>query len=103
MKALSKTAGDESGVYRSPVRVLAQFFKKSRDQWKRKYMNLKAQIKGFKNQIYQLKKAKESWKQQALARAEQIESLQDEVEQLKAQLQESPSRNELKSPLLPTR
>jgi chromosome segregation ATPase len=99
MKAQPKT---EFAGYRSRVRVLAQFFKNSRDRWKQKYMNVKAQIKRFKNHIYQLKKAKESWKQQALARAEQIEALQDEVEQLKAQLHESPSASELKSSLPPT-
>ncbi len=38
-------------VYKSPVRKLARFFEKSRDQWKAKCREAKATIKLLKNRI----------------------------------------------------
>jgi chromosome segregation ATPase len=84
---------DEFENYTSPIRVLARFFKKSRDQWKEKCIEVKRQIKGLKNQIYQLHKSRQSWKEQALAQAKEFEALQAEFEQFKAQFIELATPN----------
>jgi hypothetical protein len=36
---------------KSPRRMLVRFFRRSRDNWKRKYMDLKTEIKRFKTAI----------------------------------------------------
>lgn len=85
MESVVERPIDEFENYTSPIRVLARFFKKSRDQWKEKCIEVKRQIKGLKNQIYQLHKSRQSWKERALAEAKEFEALQAEFEQFKAQ------------------
>ena len=80
--------GKEEASYRSPARVLADWFRKSRDNWKRKYMDLKEDVKRFKVRAYDLEKSREHWKEQAAAHQQQIAALQAQVEQLQAQLME---------------
>lgn len=103
VKSAMETPVDEFANFTSPMRVLARFFKRSRDQWKRKCMDVKRQIKGLKNQIYQLHKSRQSWKEQALTRAKEIEALQAEVEQLKARLTEPPTPSGSKIQPFPAR
>ena len=78
MESIVKSPVDEFENYTSPMRVLARFFKKSRDGWKEKCIEAKRQIKGLKNQIYQVKKSRQNWKEQAQAQAQvkELEILQ---------------------------
>ncbi len=48
--------------YKSPVRKLIKFFKKSRDLWKRKYQEVKATVKYLQNRTRFLEKSKENLK-----------------------------------------
>ena len=92
MESIVKSPVDEFENYTSPMRVLARFFKKSRDGWKEKCIEAKRQIKGLKNQIYQVKKSRQNWKEQAQAQAQvkELEILQAEFEQFKAKVIEPP-------------
>lgn len=57
--------------YKSPLRKLVVFFKKSRDNWKYKYKASQQQVKSLKNKLnYQKKKA--------VKQTEQIEYLKKE-------------------------
>jgi uncharacterized protein YlxW (UPF0749 family) len=49
-------------TYKSPPRKLAQFFEKSRDQWKSKYWEAKKLVKRLQNRVRFLEKSKERWK-----------------------------------------
>jgi len=69
-------------VYKSPVRKLAQFFEKSRDQWKAKCREAKATIKLLKNRIRFLEESRERWK----SRAKELEA---QVKQMEARERES--------------
>ena len=51
--------------YKSRPGALNWFFRKSRDGWKRKYQDLKATVKGFKNRIADLMKSREQWRRKA--------------------------------------
>jgi len=51
--------------FRSPARVLAACFQKSRDQWKQKYMSLKTELKRAQVRVYDVTKSREQWKQLA--------------------------------------
>ena len=53
-------------------------------------MEAKRQMKGLKNQIYQLKKSRQNWKEQAQAQVKELEILQAEFEQFKAKVIEPP-------------
>jgi chromosome segregation ATPase len=92
----------ERPSYRSPRRVLVDWFRKSRDSWKQKFMERKAELKRFKNRAYDLEKSKERWKTQATLHQRQVEALQAEVERLKAQVSEvedgSGTKNQPASP-----
>ena len=56
-------------VYKSPVRKLARFFEKSRDQWKAKCREAKRTIKYLKNRVRFLEENRDRWK----GRAEELE------------------------------
>jgi len=81
-------ASREGASYRSPLRVLVEWFRRSRDNWKQKYLEVKAEIKRFKNRAYDLEKSRDRWKAEATSHQHQLEALQVEVEQLKAQVME---------------
>lgn len=76
--------------YKSPVRKLARFFEKSRDQWKTKCREAKRMIRLLKSRIRFLEKSRDRWRQRAkeikqkLTEAEARErELKEEVEALK--------------------
>lgn len=52
--------------YKSPLKKLVNFFEKSRDDWKDKYMGKKIEFKRATNQINDLKQRKKSWKDRAI-------------------------------------
>ena len=78
-------------VYRSPVRKLARFFEKSRDQWKAKCREAKAAIKRLKSRVRFLEESRARWKsrvQELEAQVEQMEAIERELqEELKAREQ----------------
>jgi chromosome segregation ATPase len=67
-------------TYKSPVRKLAHFFEKSRDQWKAKHRRAKASVKRLKNRERFLAQSKEQWKSR-------VQELEREVARLKAREQ----------------
>lgn len=75
-----KTSGqeDEKVVYTTPSRVQAWFLRRSRDNWKAKYMELKADSKRLHNQVNDVRKSREKWR-------EETESLQKRLSQLEAE------------------
>lgn len=71
--------------YKSRPGALIWFFRKSRDGWKKKYQELKATIKGFKNQIAAVTKSREQWRLKAEQASERASALEAEVTELRAQ------------------
>ena len=72
--------------YKSRPGALIWFFRKSRDCWKRKHQNLKAKVKGFKNQIADVTKSREQWRAKAERAGEQVTTLENEKAELRAQI-----------------
>ncbi len=69
-------------TYKSPVRKLARFFEKSRDQWKAKCREAKRTIKYLKNRVRFLEENRDGWKSQAQeleARVKQMEVKEREL------------------------
>lgn len=50
-------------TYKSPIRKLAHFFEKSRDQWKAKARAAKARVKQLKQRVHFLESSRDHWKQ----------------------------------------
>jgi hypothetical protein len=74
-----------SKKYTSRPGALIWFFQKSRDRWKGKHQDLKATVKGFKNQIAAVTKSREQWRLKAEQASERISALESEVKELHAQ------------------
>jgi hypothetical protein len=71
--------------YKSRPGALAWFFRKSRDRWKRKYQDLKATLKGYKNRIADLTRSRQLWRLKAEQAGERLVALEAEVTDLRAQ------------------
>ena len=70
--------------------ALAYWLEKSRDAWKQKYMNLKAEVHRMNVRVADVLKSRERWKQRAEDSEAQIAQLQAELERLQACLSEPP-------------
>jgi chromosome segregation ATPase len=76
----SEGSDQEAAEYRSPWRVLARFFEKSRDLWKEKYQRLQVRMKAFRTELRDLRRARDRWRAKA-------EALKQETRELRSQLQ----------------
>lgn len=77
--------------FRSRVRVLADWFRRSRDNWKDKYMQAKAELKKYKVRVSDVNKSRDRWKEKAQTTERELEALQEELERLRNQSSEVPS------------
>jgi hypothetical protein len=80
MAASSEHAREQPSSYRSPWRVLARAFEKSRDRWKEKYMALQGRIKAFRTEVRDLRRSRDRWQAKA-------EALQRQLDELGAKMQ----------------
>ena len=71
---LGYNQSSEDKEYKSPSRKLINFFRKSRDNWKAKYQELKYNMKLMQNKIRYLEKRKTQLNQR-------IKELQQELDQ----------------------
>jgi peptidoglycan hydrolase CwlO-like protein len=75
--------------FRSRPRVLARWFHESREKWKRKYQELKRQLKRLQVQVADVRNSREKWKEQAQQKGTELAQMKAEVERLQRQLEES--------------
>jgi septal ring factor EnvC (AmiA/AmiB activator) len=80
------TGKPASNDYTSRPGALIWFFHKSRDRWKKKHQDLRATVKGFKNQIAAVTKSREQWRLKAEQASQQVSELEAEVAALQAQV-----------------
>ena len=87
MDATAETvAASAREAYKSRPGALIWFFRKSRDRWKSKYQELKATVKGFKNQIAAVTKSREQWRLKAQQICAYVTALEAEVAELRARV-----------------
>ena len=72
--------------YTSRPGALIWFFHKSRDRWKKKHQDLRATVKGFKNQIAAVTKSRKQWRLKAEQASQRVFELEAEVAALQAQV-----------------
>jgi septal ring factor EnvC (AmiA/AmiB activator) len=79
MAASSEHAPEQSASYRSPWRVLARAFEKSRDRWKEKSMALQGRIKAFRTEVRDLRRSRDRWQAKAEALRRRLDELGAEM------------------------
>jgi septal ring factor EnvC (AmiA/AmiB activator) len=79
--ARTEDGTQEASAYRSPMRVLARAFEKSRDRWKQKYQWLQKRLKDRLTDVRDLRRSRDRWR----AKAEALEHM---VNELRAQLKQ---------------
>src|SRR3954452_21187926 len=80
------TGKPTSNDYASRPGALIWSFRKSRDRWKKKHQDLRATVKGFKNQVAAVTKSREQWRLKAEQASKQVSELEAEVAGLRAQV-----------------
>jgi len=70
-------------TYKSRPKVLLDFFERSRNSWKRKCKQAKAELKLLKNQNSAVEKSRAGWRTQAKELAVEVQRLRKELEQQK--------------------
>ena len=89
MATCSETAPEQATSYRSPWRVLARAFEKSRDRWKAKYKALQERIKAFRTEVRDLRRSRDRWQAKADASNGRLEELRAEMQR---RVEQSPPR-----------
>ncbi len=72
-------------AYKSPVMKLVRFFQTSRDQWKEKHHEVKAELKLAHNQVRAVEKSREMWRERAEESAQRVRQLEAELAETKRQ------------------
>jgi chromosome segregation ATPase len=90
--ARSDKDDQEAPGYRSPWRVLARFFEKSRDLWKAKYQALQERTKEFRTEVRDLRRSRDRWRAKAEALETQVGKLRAQTRQHVEQSPPAPSR-----------
>ena len=95
MAGHSEERPKETTSYRSPWRVLARAFEKSRDLWKAKYKTLQERLKAFRTEVRDLRRSRDRWRAKA-------EALEQETNRLRARLQQQVERSPRAEPAVTT-
>lgn len=74
----------EVEAYSSPLKKLVRFFQRSRDGWKRKYLDTKHAVKLAGNQVRAVERSRELWKQRCREGQRRIAELEAELQKTAA-------------------
>ena len=77
---------DPRAKYTTPARVQAWFLQRSRDNWKKKYMEVKGDAKRLQNRVNDVNKSREQWRDEAKQLTQQVQELEAEIAALQEQM-----------------
>jgi hypothetical protein len=72
--------------YTTPAYVQAWFLERSRNNWKRKYMQVKADEKRLQNRVRDVTKSREQWREESKESQQRVQELEAENAALREQL-----------------
>jgi DNA-binding transcriptional regulator GbsR (MarR family) len=78
--------GDQKVEYTTPARVQAWFLRRSRENWKRKYMGLKCDAKRLQNRVNDVTKSREQWRDENKLLSQRVRELEAANAALQEQL-----------------
>ena len=93
MGARAGVAEVELEGFRSPMRVLAMSFQRSRAKWKQKYLDQRAEIQRLKVRVHDVNESREQWRNQAQARQRELAELQASLAELQRRVGGSSSED----------
>src|SRR5882672_1771308 len=85
---------DAKTEYTTSARVQAWFFRRSRENWKRKYMDLKADAKRLQNRVNDVTKSREGWRDETKQLTQRVRELEAENAALQTQVAASKKKDE---------
>jgi DNA-binding transcriptional regulator GbsR (MarR family) len=77
---------DRKVEYSTPHRVQAWFLQRSRNKWKKKYMELKADQKRLQNRLNDVTKSREQWREESKQNACRLQGIEAENAALREQM-----------------
>jgi len=77
---------DKKVEYKTPRWVQVWFLRRSRDNWKKKYMDLKTDAKRLQNRVNDTSKSREGWREKTKELEQRIRELEAENAALHEQL-----------------
>jgi SMC interacting uncharacterized protein involved in chromosome segregation len=77
---------DHKAKYTTPARVQAWFLQRSRDNWKKKYMELKEDAKRLRNRVNDVSKSREQWRGETKDLTQRVQELEAEIAALQEQM-----------------
>jgi chromosome segregation ATPase len=87
MDAMSETCPrDKQTAYTTSKQVQAWFLGRSRDRWKQKYMDLKAESKRLRQRVADVSRSRDDWRGKAEAAHREAETLRARNAELQARL-----------------
>ena len=108
MEATARVAtADRPSGFKSPLRLLLSFFRRSRDQWKAKATSRRTKIKNLEHKVRDIDDSRTNWKDKAQqleadkkALEERLRVVEAEREQLRAQLAEHEAKKKTSRPVV---
>jgi hypothetical protein len=82
--AVNSSDQDRKPAYTTSKQVQAWFLRRSRDRWKQKYADLKAQCKRDRQRVADMDRSRAQWRDRAERAARDLEGLQAENDRLRA-------------------
>ena len=83
---MAATSQDDNVQYKTPRWVQAWFLRRSRDNWKRKYMGMKTESKRLQNRANDVTKSREKWRDETMRLRQRVDELEAENRSLREQL-----------------
>ncbi len=80
------TATSFLGKFTSPWRNLAWSFRKSRDNWKKNFQELKSEHKRLQNQVHDVRKSREEWRSRSEHEQTTSAALRADIARLQTEL-----------------
>ena len=80
------THDEQTTQYKSPPWAQRWFLKRSRENWKKKYMQVKSEAKGLENRVNDVTKSREKWREDTKQLTQRVQELEAEIAALQEQL-----------------
>jgi len=71
--------------FKSPIRLLTRFFRKSQQKWKKKALERRAKIKGLEHKVREIDTSRAGWKNKAQQLEADKKSLEERLRQVEAE------------------
>ncbi len=86
--------------FRSRLSALVWFFRKSRDGWKKKYQEVKQDVRGFRSELRDVRRSREKWRLRVEELERENRTLREELAKSRSERSDAPSPPALRRPLL---